>query len=214
MVQHKICFQVDLRTENRQIWYKKSDKTYHAIRMLCYANMLLLVSIYLQLELNRPYYWVIVSNYSLKLLKWYFFFIFKVQGLFICHSKTQRRTTKKAVVCLCYIRKKIYMTVFKLRSLTAWGKMLLCSLAVRQQIPLYLLWTDCGWDGCRLLVSCRPCADISLISLMLCVSGCFNHPPQSRPVLGHARTSQDAFYCSSVNVDQNLTPEFSLLKFP
>lgn len=47
------------------------------------------------------------------------------------------------------------------------------------------------------------------------VLGYFNQPLQSLPVLGHARTvsfcdasSQDAFYCTSVKVDQDPAPEF------
>ena len=66
----------------------------------------------------------------------------------------------------------------ELRSPRVWGKKLLCSLVVQQQIFLYLLlqqvnseqwkWTDCGWGGCCLLVFSD-----SLISVLWFQSECF-----------------------------------------
>ncbi len=106
-------------------------------------------------------------------------------------------------------------------SLTAWGKKLLWSRVVWQLILLYeqavagvgtVCWLYAGTSPHRY----RWC---SVDGTNDVVSG-FNHPLQSPPVLGCTQTmpicnisSQDAFYCFSVKVDENLAWEFCSLKF-
>ena len=143
---------------------------------------------------------------------WFFF-------LFVCFLQYY-------IWALCARGKKNYFinrsVDFELRSLTAWGMKLLCSLMEQQQILLHLspdgsrvnrLWLGQGWSFCIPSVSCRHLT--SPTSLMLCrwvpVIRCGALLSwvvyETVPVCDVS--SQDAFYCSSVKVDQNLALEFS-----
>ncbi len=86
------------------------------------------------------------------------------------------------------------------------------------------VWTNFGWDGYCLLVSFEICADISLHRCHWCSvgeNGWCSRRFESPSVLGRVQTtpycdvsSQDTFYCSSVETDQSLALKFSLLEFP
>ncbi len=159
--------------------------------------------------------------FSYQHFKW-----FKVQGIKIHLLVILRhRVAQQNASCSPFmLHKKNFFSVevWRMR-LTALGKKVLCSLVVGQRIlpfhlpegssvnRLLLGWVlsfHIPWTLCRNLTSPISLILSRWVPLMFWVG---HHPQQSLPVLGHAHTmpicnvsSQDAFYCSSVKVDENL----------